>query len=87
MLNNIQCLSLTEAANRQLIFRRIKLRRNELFTNTAIDTVQKNRIVKGNVEYIIDEIFGDEDIFDIYSDYISGKIRESNITAAMEIAA
>ena len=63
------------------------MRRNELFTNTAIDTVQKNRIVKGNVEYIIDEIFGDEDIFDIYSDYISGKIRESNITAAMEIAA
>ena len=63
------------------------MRRNELFTNTAIDTVQKNRIVKGNVEYIIDEIFGDEDIFDIYSNYISGKIRESNITATMEIAA
>lgn len=63
------------------------MRRNELFTNTAVDTAQENKIVKGNVEYIVDEIFGDEDIFDIYSDYISGKIRESNITAAIEIAA
>ena len=63
------------------------MRRNELFTNTAVDTVQENRIVKGNVEYIVDEIFGDEDIVDIYSYYISEKLRESNISVAMEIAA
>ena len=63
------------------------MRRNELFTNTTVNTAQENKIVKGNVEYIVDEFFCDEDIFDIYSDYISGKIRESNITAAMEIAA
>lgn len=63
------------------------MRRNELFTTTAVDIAQENKIVKGNVEYIVDEFFGDKDIFDIFSDYISEKLRESEVTAAMEIAA
>ena len=64
MLNIIQCLSLTEAANRQLFFRRIKLRRNELLTSTTVAN-QETEYDFGKTKYIVTVSYNDKNNTDI----------------------